>query len=115
MKSKTFKFFSMQSIRLAASFEGLNSSLAQLTGELQSCKVMVIKWLTWVLKVKQNKTSSEDVKLAVYVTQCICLFFIVKKIFCTLNIDICNTSQIIVEKSVTHCHVITDVLLSVYM
>jgi len=37
-KSKTFQFFSMQTVRLAASFEGLNSSLAQSPGELWSCK-----------------------------------------------------------------------------
>jgi len=38
-------------------YKGLNSSLAQLVGELQSCKVMVKKCLTWVLKL--NPTSSE--------------------------------------------------------
>jgi len=52
--------FSMQTRRLAASLEGLNSSLAQLAGELQSCKVMVNKWLTWVSKV--NPPSSKGVK-----------------------------------------------------
>jgi len=36
---KNFPFFSAQSRRLATSFEGLNSSLAQLPGELWSCKV----------------------------------------------------------------------------
>jgi len=33
------KIFLLQTRKLAKSFEGLNSSLAQLTGELQSCKV----------------------------------------------------------------------------
>jgi len=32
-------FFSLQTARLSKSFEGLNSSLAQLTGELWSCNV----------------------------------------------------------------------------
>jgi len=32
-------------------FEHVNSFLAQLAGELWWCKVMVKKWLTWVLKV----------------------------------------------------------------
>jgi len=36
---KLSKFFSMQSGRLAVSFEGLNSSLAQSPGELWSCTV----------------------------------------------------------------------------
>jgi len=44
--------FLMQTGRLAASFEGLNKSLAHSAGKLWSCKVMVIKWLTWVLKGK---------------------------------------------------------------
>ena len=38
-KSKICNIFSMQSKRLAASFEGLYSSLAQLPGEVWSCKV----------------------------------------------------------------------------
>jgi len=42
----------MQSRRLATCFEGLNSSLAQLPGELWNCKVMAKKWLTQVLKAK---------------------------------------------------------------
>jgi len=42
----------MQSRRLTASFKGLNSSLAQLAGNLWSYKAMAIKWLTRVLKVK---------------------------------------------------------------
>jgi len=39
LKPKPKKFFSLQTRRLAKSFEGLDSSLAQLTGELWSCKV----------------------------------------------------------------------------
>jgi len=35
----------MQTLGLPASFEGLNSSLAQLAGKLWSCKVMAKKWL----------------------------------------------------------------------
>jgi len=35
-KPKTKKFFSLLTQRLAASFEGLNSSLAQSTGQLWS-------------------------------------------------------------------------------
>jgi len=38
--------------RLAASFEDLNSSLAQSASDLWSCKVMINKWLTQVLNVK---------------------------------------------------------------
>jgi len=36
---KTFQIFLLQTKRLAESFDGLNSSLAQPTGELWSCKV----------------------------------------------------------------------------
>jgi len=43
----------VQSGRLVTSFEHLKSSLAQSAGELWCFKVMVFKWLTWVLKVKQ--------------------------------------------------------------
>jgi len=56
----------MQSRRIVAPFEGLNSSLAQLAGELWSCKVMVIKCLTWVLK--ENQPSSKGVKVRVCVS-----------------------------------------------
>jgi len=39
-KPKTKNFFSLQTRRLAKSFEGLNSSLAQSTGELRTCEVV---------------------------------------------------------------------------
>jgi len=39
---KTKNYFSLQTRRSAESFEGLNSSLAQSTGELWSCKVAQI-------------------------------------------------------------------------
>ena len=39
LEPKTKKFFSLQMRRLTESFEGMNSSPAQLTGELWSCKV----------------------------------------------------------------------------
>jgi len=55
LKAKTFQFFKMQTRRLVASFDGLSSSLAQSAGELQSCKVMVNKWLTQVVKVKPTR------------------------------------------------------------
>jgi len=38
-KPKNKKFFSVRTRRLSESFEGLDSSLAQLTGELCSCKI----------------------------------------------------------------------------
>jgi len=42
----------MQTRGLAASFEGLNSSVAQSAGKLWCCKVTVKKWLMLVLEVK---------------------------------------------------------------
>jgi len=38
-KSRTYQFKKTQTKRLIASFEGWNSSLAQLPGKLWSCKV----------------------------------------------------------------------------
>jgi len=38
LKPKTKNIFSLRTRRLAESFEGLNSSLAQSAGELWSCK-----------------------------------------------------------------------------
>jgi len=40
MKYKSFQFFSIKSRRFATSFEGLNSSPAQSTGELWSYNVV---------------------------------------------------------------------------
>jgi len=37
----------VQTRRLAKSFEGLNSSPAQLPGELRSCEVVQKQWLVW--------------------------------------------------------------------
>jgi len=63
-KSKTFQFFVLiQTRRLAASFEGLNNSLAQPACELWRCKVTKEKWLMQVLKA--NPLSSEGVKFYV--------------------------------------------------
>jgi len=39
-KTKLKNFFSLQTRRLTTSFEGLNNLLAQLPGELWSCKVV---------------------------------------------------------------------------
>jgi len=44
MKPKTFKLKKIQTRRLAASFEGLNSSLARLAGELWSCLLTLEMW-----------------------------------------------------------------------
>jgi len=47
---KTKTFFSISTRRLAESVDGLNSSLAQSTGELWRCKALQKKWRTRDLK-----------------------------------------------------------------
>jgi len=63
----------MQTRRFAASVEGFYSSLAQSAGELWCCQVMVKKWVTPVLRVKNNSApkvlrSCIDVTLQDYVS-----------------------------------------------
>jgi len=59
-KSKTFKFFSMQTRRLAASFEGLNSSLAQVADELWKLQSESKEVAHGVLKVKPTDAEGVD-------------------------------------------------------
>jgi len=49
LNPKLSNFQKIPARRLATSFERLNSSLAQLAGELWWCKVMANKWFTQVL------------------------------------------------------------------
>jgi len=58
---KPKNFFSLQTGRLAKSFEGLNSSLAQSTGELRSCKDLANMRKLYLSK--QNSVSSDGAKL----------------------------------------------------
>ena len=54
-KSKTFQFFSMQTRRLVASFQGLNSSLAKSPGVLGSCKDLPSMGKSYLWKWKSTR------------------------------------------------------------
>jgi len=50
-KSKTFPIFKIQTRSLTVSFKDLSSCLAQSPNELWSYKMMVEKWLMWILMI----------------------------------------------------------------
>ena len=51
------RFFSISSRRLAESKYGLDSSLAQSSGELQRCKLVPKFWDAWLTGLKESKQS----------------------------------------------------------